>query len=251
MSEEFTGRTVAEAIEAALDGLGLSQDEVNIEILDEGRGGVFGMGAKLARVRVSPASAETPASDDTPTPEAIPIETQPRPVARQNVAAPAPIAAADDDEVLLLSSEWLQTLLDHMGLKARVEAEQLPPSEENDEVVYSLNIEGEDLGILIGRQGETLDAIQYLVRQVVNGKTQSWHTIEVDVERYKQRRERSLQRLAETMADRAVSTQRTVVMEAMPARERRLVHLALRDRTDVTTNSIGEGEHRKVTIIPK
>ena len=95
-----------------------------------------------------------------------------------------------------------------------------------------------------------MDAIQYLARLVVNQHTHRWPHIEVDVEHYKQRRERSLMRLAESMADRAASERRTVVLEAMPARERRIVHMALRGRDDVVTKSIGEGENRKVTIAP-
>jgi spoIIIJ-associated protein len=156
----------------------------------------------------------------------------------------------NSEESIELARDFLQRLLDHMDLQARVEAAIQPPSELDDEETYYLNIEGEDLGNLIGRRGETLDALQYLVRLVVNQRTHKWPHVEVDVEHYKQRRESSLMRLAVSTADRAVSEKRTLVLEAMPARERRIVHLALRGRTDVTTRSVGEDDSRKVTIIP-
>ena len=137
-----------------------------------------------------------------------------------------------------------------MGLRTTVEATIKEPDEYSRERSFILNIEGEDLGILIGRRGETLESIQYLVRLYANRNTHTWPRIEVDVEHYKERRIRSLERLAETMAERAVRSEHEVVMEAMPPRERRIVHLALRDREDVYTESIGEGENRKVTINP-
>jgi spoIIIJ-associated protein len=145
--------------------------------------------------------------------------------------------------------DFLQGLLQRMGLEAQIES--AVDLEEGDEPAYRFNITGGDLGILIGRRAETLDAIQYLARLVVNQRTHRWHRIEVDVENYRRRREQSLQRLARNMADRAVSEGRTIVLEPMPPRERRIVHLALRDREDVRTESIGEGEGRKVTIIPQ
>jgi spoIIIJ-associated protein len=114
-----------------------------------------------------------------------------------------------------------------------------------------LNIEGEDLGILIGRRAETLAALQYLTRLMVNHRSHRWVNLVVDVEGYKARREEQLVRLAERMAERAVSTGRVVTLEAMPPRERRIVHITLRNHPEVTTQSVGEGEQRKVTIIPR
>jgi spoIIIJ-associated protein len=114
-----------------------------------------------------------------------------------------------------------------------------------------LNIEGEDLGILIGRRGETLAAIQYLLRLMVNHRMRRWVNLVVDVEGYKSRREEQLRSLALRMADRVAKSGRAVALEAMPPAERRIVHITLRDHPDVTTQSVGEGDHRKVTIIPK
>ena len=172
-------------------------------------------------------------------------------VETDNKEMESPDAASDDaQDLLALSQQLLQGLLDHMGLNATVEA-TIAETAEADEPMYLLNIEGEDLGVLIGRRGETLDAIQYLVRLMVNHRTHTWPHIEVDVEHYMQRRQLTLQRLAQSMAERAVNSGRTVVLEAMPARERRIIHVTLQEREDVDTQSIGEGENRKVTIIPR
>jgi len=251
---EFEARTVKEAIAIGLESLGLSQDDVVIEIVEEGRSGVFGMGAKEAVVRITPKSELAIAADEeTRNDEATAVTAEPE----ETAAAQEPVsdatteeenaASSEEEQVLAISAEFLQGVLDRMGLEAGVNAEVI---EDDNETVYRLNITGDDLGILIGRRAETLDALQYLTRLVVNQQTYRWFRIEVDVENYKQRREQSLQRLARNMADRAVSEGRTIVLEPMPPRERRLIHIALRDRDDVRTESIGEGDARKVTIIP-
>ncbi len=257
---EFEARTVKEAIAKGLEALGLSQNEVVIEIVDEGRSGVFGVGAKNAVVRIIPAAnaeaeAETPAAqpeeiaapaaDETPESIEPAQETEPEPAPEPEQKTP--VLSAEDEQVLATSADFLQGVLDRMGLDAKVETQIV---EGDEEIMYRLNITGDDLGILIGRRAETLDALQYLTRLVVNQHAHRWYRVEVDVENYKRRREQSLQRLARNMADRAVSEGRTIVLEPMPARERRLIHLALRDREDVRTESIGEGDARKITIIP-
>ncbi len=277
---EYSARTVTEAIEAGLQDLGLAQEDVEIEVLEEGRGGVFGLGTKLARVRLTtrqgqvagetfvtaemgafaiPEEQETSGAGATEVESgAVPSSTGAATTAQTAGSDQAETPAmgnlmpvdANSEESIELARDFLQRLLDHMDLQARVEAAIQPPSELDDDETYYLNIEGEDLGNLIGRRGETLDALQYLVRLVVNQRTHKWPHIEVDVEHYKQRRERSLMRLAVSTADRAVSEKHTLVLEAMPARERRIIHLALRGRTDVTTRSVGEDDSRKVTIIP-
>jgi spoIIIJ-associated protein len=123
--------------------------------------------------------------------------------------------------------------------------------EEGEEPPLTLDIVGDDLGILIGRQGETLRDLQYMTRLMLSHRLERWEPILVDVESYRVRRRRSLHLLAIRMAERVVVSRQRVVLEAMPAHERRIIHMALRDHPTVTTKSIGEGEHRKVTIIPK
>lgn len=251
---EYSGRTVTEAIETGLQDLGLTPDDIDVEVLEEGRGGVFGLGTKLARVRLVPRGQGAPIASTLAASIEQEAALQEWPADEQTELLPAaneesgtPVAA---DPLLTVAQEFLQELLDRMDLPASIEAAKEPPADDEDEETYYFNIAGDDLSLLIGRRGETLDAIQYLVRLVVNQRTHSWPHIEIDVEHYKKRRERGLRRMAEQMAAQAVSEHRTMVLEAMSARDRRIIHLTLRDRTDVTTQSIGEGENRKVTIIP-
>ena len=278
---EYSGRTVKEAIEIGLQDLKLSENEATITIVEEGHTGVFGLGSKQASVRVEPVvsteNADLAASAVSTDATMSPVPSSSEPIAKSippvservesQAADPADQDSSGDDaydesdtpdlmddneqpDVLRITANFLQNMLGLMGLNAKVEASVLPPDEEDDRDNYYLNIAGDDLGILIGRRAETLDAIQYLVRMVAHRHSRRWPIIEVDVEHYKQRRELTLQRLAETMADKAVREQRTIVLEAMPARERRLVHIALRDRDDVFTQSIGEDDNRKVSIVP-
>ncbi len=247
---EFEARTVKEAIDKGLKALELTAEEAIIEILDEGRSGVFGMGGRPARVRISPKEEAKTPSPATSTLDGSQGEASP---ALDDIAelaeGPSQESSINEEEhILEIVTDFLQGLLDRMGLTATIESFVL--RDEGGEPTYRLNIVGDDLGILIGRRAETLESIQYLARLVVNQRIHRWHRIEVDVENYKRRREQSLQRLARNMADRAVHEGRTVVLEPMPPRERRLIHLALRDRDDVRTESIGEGNERKVTIIP-
>jgi spoIIIJ-associated protein len=152
----------------------------------------------------------------------------------------------------LLAADLLQGLLDRMDVRATVQVvEYRGVLDADQEAPLVLNIAGEDLGILIGRRAETLAALQYLTRLMVNHRSHRWVNLVVDVEGYKARHEEQLVRLAERMAERVVSTGRAVALEAMPARERRIVHITLRNHPQVTTQSVGEGEQRKVTIVPR
>ncbi|MFN2165405.1 MAG: protein jag, partial [Anaerolineae bacterium] len=151
-----------------------------------------------------------------------------------------------------VGSEILQNVLNLMGIKASVEMKLgYELAEEGDEPPPVLNITGDDLGVLIGRRGENLSALQYLVRLMVSHRLKHWTDLVVDVEEYRVRRHRALVSLAQRVAEQVVKSGRTQALEPMPAYERRLVHMALRNHPDVRTHSIGEGERRKVTIIPK
>lgn len=249
---EFHGKTVEEAIQAGLAALGLKQNQVTIEVLSKGSRGLLGFGAEDARVRITPIAATPPSSPPSPAPapSPSPVAPQPSAPAPEPQSPAAPIAPADT-EAIAVAVELLQGMLDRMGVRATVRVvERKSTLEESDEVPIVLNIEGEDLGVLIGRRSETLGAIQYLLRLMVNHRLRRWVNVEVDVQGYKARREDQLRKLAVRMAEKAVSSGRAVTLEAMPARERRIVHIALRNYPGVTTQSFGEGEHRKVTIIP-
>jgi len=244
VSVEVTARTVEEAIEQGLAQLGASREEVEIEVLHPGRSGVFGLGAQDASVRltriVAP-QAET---------EAAAEEVVERPPIGETAELPS--SADWPPEAVELAVNLLQGLIDRMGIKGKVLARVSDEfSDEKGVHTLVLNVTGKDLGILIGRQAETLQALQYIVRLMLSKRLARWEPVVVDVESYRVRRRRALQRLALRMAERAVSTRRRVILEAMPANERRIIHLALREHPGVVTKSIGDGDRRKVTIIPR
>lgn len=148
------------------------------------------------------------------------------------------------------AQEILEELLAKMRIHARVSARWEEPAQPDESGPLVLDVQGDDLSQLIGRRGETLAALQYITRVIVGKQAGELVNVVVDVEGYKARREQQLRRLAERMAEQAVAQGRTVVLEPMPANERRLIHLALRDNSAVRTESVGEGDRRKVTIIP-
>jgi spoIIIJ-associated protein len=238
-----SGKTVDEAIRHGLQMLGVRRDEVDVEVITEGSRGVLGFGAENAQVRLL---VKAP-----PKPE--PVKTVMEPV---KVSAPPPIqepeAEGEEPTPAQVGREVLSEILRLMGVRAAVEVQLgYELADEDEEPPLVLNITGDDLGILIGRRGETLRALQYLVRLMVSHRLKHWTNLVVDVENYLIRRRRSLESLANRVADQAARTGRIQAMEPMPAYERRLVHIALRKNPKVTTQSIGEGERRKVTIVPK
>ncbi len=217
VSREFSAKTVDQAIAQGLAELGLTRDQVNIEIVHEGSRGILGIGGEDARVRLTPIVAEEP-------------ETQVNDNAK-------------------MACEMLETLLRYMGIQARVEA--LPDLASDSPNAIVLNILGDDLGVLIGRRGETLRDLEYVLRLMVAQKTGKPAKLSVDVEGYRTRRERVLRELAKRMAERVTASRQPITLEAMPPNERRIIHLTLRDHPYVRTNSIGEGEHRRVMILHK
>jgi spoIIIJ-associated protein len=262
MNETRSVETSAVDIEAAIDlglqELGVSRESVIVEILEEPSRGLLGIGARQARVRLTTAAPSRP----MPPPEAAPpVDKRPsRPpvdeaeyeeIDSQAILAamqPADETELDDDARIGLAT--LQELLTKMQITAQVTVYRAPITE-GEQTPWVLQIRGRDLGVLIGRRGETLTALQYITRLIASRELQRRINIVVDVEGYKSRREEMLRRLAKRMADQAVQTGRTVVLEPMPPYERRIVHLALRDDPQVSTESIGEGDHRKVTIVPR
>ena len=212
-SVEASGNNIEEATEKALAELGASREEVEIQILSQGGRRLLGLGTQQARVRVT-------------------------------LRPPEP-----QEEVALVAKEVLESLLGGMGIEARVSLRLLDSPEGSNPI--ALDITGQNLGILIGRRGETLRALQYITRLIVNRRLHQWAEIIVDVEGYKKRRESSLTQLARRMADRAILLRQAVSLEPMPPHERRIIHLALRDHEKVTTESAGEGDSRKVVIFPK
>lgn len=271
-SGEFRGKTVEAAISTGLASLRLSREEVEVEIVRPGSRGVLGIGAEDAVVRLTAARPARPESRPIPRPEPRhepePSAIQPAPVTRpESRPAPQPKTppkrpetrpagppAADDKATAgaQKGKELLGELLERMNLRAEVEiVPQSDAETDEDERVLVLNIVGDDLGVLIGRQNETLSALEFITRLMVNQQTRTRTGFIVDVNGYRAKRAESLHRLALRMAEQAEQTGRTVALEPMPPAERRIIHLALRNRATVMTQSVGEGDRRKVTIIPQ
>jgi len=160
---------------------------------------------------------------------------------REAVIRVSPMTPPEKD-VLKVATEVLDTLLKFLGVIGKVEVL-------SDEMPLALDIKGDDLGILIGRRGQTLAALEHITKLMVAGQLKAWLPLTVDVAGYKKRRRDSLQKLALYLAEQVKSRRRAMTMEPMPADERRIVHLTLVDNPDVTTHSIGEGDNRKVVIL--
>ncbi|MGQ9598633.1 MAG: RNA-binding cell elongation regulator Jag/EloR [Anaerolineae bacterium] len=239
-----------EAITRGLAILGVGQDEVEIEILKEGSRGLLGFGAEEAEVRLTVKHPPIPEPARETAPLEVEWEESPRSLLPdQRVTPELESEALPPAQV---GQEVLSEILKLMGVRALVEPKlghEL--AEEGQDPPVVLNIVGDDLGILIGRRGETLKALQYLVRLMVSHRLKQWSNLVVDVEDYLTRRRHALESLALRTAERVVRTGRGQALEPMPAYERRWVHMALRNHPKVTTKSIGEGEKRKVTIVLK
>ena len=209
---EISGKTVDKAIQVALEQLGLSEDQVEVVVLKKGRSGVLGMGAEEARIKVKPL-----------------------------------LVPGEKADVVKVAKEVMEALIKFMRITADVSATQSATGE----LPVTLEIEGDDLGVLIGRRGQTLTSLQYIVRLIVAEKLKMWLPINVDVAGYKKRRYESLQNLALRLAEQVKRNRRLIMLEPMPADERRIIHLTLADHPDITTQSMGEGEVRKVAILLK
>lgn len=257
---ETTGPDIEAAIAAGLEELHVDRDAVEVQVLDEGSRGVFGLGARDARVRLAvrpqptqpaPQEAAPPAEStskpvtpsETEAPDAAPTVTEP------DAAEPEQVEMEDSEaEIARGALQELLTLLDMQDVRIDMRRAETAPGERDAPII--LDVTGQDAQALVGRRGETLAALQHITRLIVGQETASRANFVLDADGYKARREQTLHRLAERLAEQAVRTNRRVVLEPMPPNERRIVHLTLRDDPRVTTESIGERDHRKVTIIP-
>ncbi len=285
----ISAKTVNEAIAEAEQQLGLSREELDITVINEGSRGFLGMGAEAARILAVPKAVltrtQTPPAPavqaSEPPKSAPPVTPRPRPPAVAPPVPPPSLEARhasdeeetttalrtefDDDltlageagedrsgpvstaraaEVAAVAAEVLQELLTRMEMPAEVRVRSTTQP-------ITLDISGENLGLLIGRHGDTLSSLQYLVNVIVGRRTRHWSKIVVDVEGYRARREDALRSLAERQADRVRRGHREVTLDYMPARERRIVHLTLQNSPDVSTHSIGDEPYRRVVIAPK
>jgi spoIIIJ-associated protein len=263
---EVIAPSVEEAIQKGLDEINLPREAVDVEVLDPGTRGLFGLGSRQARVRLtildgSPATAvEAPAEParDVKPPRARKSARTEKPVPAPVVKVPEELDLEEfsdeeipEDDILFAARQTVTDLLEKMRVKATVTASIRTAEDEEDENTVLVNIEGDDLSILIGRRSETLNALQYISSLIVGKRLNRWIPLMIDVQGYRARRERQLRVLARRMAEQAIHTGRRQVLEPMPANERRVIHLELRDHPQVATESIGDDPNRKVTIFMK
>ena len=248
-SIESKGENVQSAVEAGLAELGASRDQVSIEVIQEESRGVLGIGARDALVRLTVIGVR-----EVPEPEpeiASPAERESAPESDIGSQSEHDPAETTQEEILALARDVLAELLEKMQITAEIHPRVTEPKYPGDSSSLVLDLRGDDLGFLIGRKGETLAAIQHLVRLMINKVVQQRTHLVVDVEGYKVRREDALKKLALRIADQATRRNRMIALEPMNAYERRIIHITLRNHPTVSTESVGEGSRRKVTIVPR
>ena len=272
---DMTGKTEDEAIRRALEQLGLERDDVSVEILERANSGFLGIGGSPATVRIS-------YDDGQPEPKPEPVKPEPKSAAPKAEKKPVycaevlqkevrarekqereakrgerraePKAEKAPHEPVVLGEEirdekseqirtFLSGLLEHMDAKAEVKVYEVEKNR------YKVILEGEKLGALIGRRGETLDAIQQLTNYSINRGGESKRArVQIDAENYREKREESLERLAQKVAGKVVKYRRNVTLEPMNAYERHVIHTALQDTQYITTFSIGTEPNRRVVV---
>jgi spoIIIJ-associated protein len=206
----MTGRTVEEAIELALKELDADRDEAEVEVLSKGKAGFLGIGAELARVRVT--------------------------------------KVPQGGSVAAMANEALNRILQSAGVSVSRTLRAANDPEVGGPII---DLSGEDAGLLIGRRGQTLQSLQFLVNLIVRKNYGEGVRVVLDVENYRQRRENSLREMASKVASRVAQTSRSITLEPMTPADRRIVHTTLSDHPGVTTESMGVGDDRKVTVLPK
>ena len=267
-----TGKTIDLAIEAALTQLGLDRDSVSVQVLSQAKPGFLGLGAQPAKVEVTyeapdpaPKVALSSASRKKPTPKPVPVKeekpepkpaapkVEPKPAApkvEKPKAEPKPVqpkepkvyAPAPEGSVEEKIEVFLKGLLEHMGSDA------VPHAVKGEGNTYRVDLEGADLGYLIGRRGDTLDALQHLANYTINRGVEGHIRISVDAEDYRRKREDSLNRYARKKAQQVLKNRRRCSLEPMNAYERHVIHAALQDMDNITTHSTGTEPNRRVVI---
>ena len=228
---ETEGDTIDAAIENALKLLGVEREKITVEVVTEGRKGILGFGAQKARIRAELRQSVLPPKSS----DKAPSSAQPTP------------AAVDATELARKAQKTLEDILELMGVKATVRQKS---SAQGDETV--LEVQAENSGLLIGRKGQTLEALQYLVTRIAGERPggEGPHIV-VDVENYRERRRRSLEDMALRLGEKAKRQRKTVTVDALSAADRRIIHAALQDDPWVSTKSLGQGAYRRLLIIPE
>lgn len=246
---EVIAPTIEEAIDKGLSEMGLTEDDVEIEVLDEGKRNIFHFATRQARIRLTVKDSNRAIYNGSTTADkALQPKVAETPVETKPMTAPE----AEQAEISLeqqVAQDTTRELLEKMGVEANVKVD-FAETEPSEKPVILVNIEGEDLSYLIGRKAETLNALQYLLSLIIAHKLNYWVPIQVDVQHYRTRRENELKKLARRAADQVQKTGRKQVLEPMPPNERRIVHMALRENAHVYTESTGEEPYRKVSVYP-
>jgi len=281
-SLEVIAPSADEAIAQGLADLGLTEEAVQIEILDEGSRGLLGLGSRQARIRLTIKSDqeigteirdknslapsyglvdredELSATEQTFSTQEEELEEDDAEDDFETLLAFDEELRTEEDEKIVteetmvrVARETVEELLENMKIRAAVSAQFGEPDDTRSKAPLLVDIHGDDLSILIGPKAETLNALQYIANLIIGKELGQSAPLIVDVEGFRARRAQQIRQLARSMAEQAVQTGRRQVLEPMPASERRLVHIALRQDLAVTTESIGEDPRRKVTIIPK
>ncbi len=228
---EISAKNVDLAVKRALEQLQCSRDDVEIEVLDSGRAGILGIGSRDAVVRVTRKETEAPAETAAPAAAEPVAETVPEESGKD-------LAAAEERAIAFLTETTK-----NMGVPASVTTSLT-------EEALTVELSGENMGVLIGHHGETLDALQYLTSLLVNRNQENYTRVILDTENYREKRAAALAQLAKRTASRAVRTGR-VALEPMNPYERRILHTTLQDHPDVTTYSEGEEPYRRVIVVRK
>ena len=259
-----TGKTIDLAVEAALAQLGLTRDDISYEVLALPKAGFLGFGKADAKIQVTyevpdpvvvpekPKSALGSASRSKPKAKAMPDQKPAAPKApeapkaekkaEKKVEAPKTFVPAEPGSIEEKIEVFIKGLLEKMGSDA------VPHAWKENENTYKVELTGEDLGYLIGRRGDTLDAIQHLANYTVNGEVEGHIRINVDAESYREKREDSLRRYARKKAQQVLKARRRTTLEPMNAYERHVIHSALQDMENITTHSTGTEPNRRVVI---
>jgi spoIIIJ-associated protein len=273
---EIEGKTIDEAIENACSAFQVSRDKLNIEIISEGSSGFLGIGAKKAQIRASLLAIDRMLDAPFTQPAVVKPKTHPSTIQAPNQASnrkaapipgvnpqkgqaereerkinppapvvrPAPAVTGGDDEP---AKEKAKRILE--GLLTRMQIDSPVSAEETEEAII-LNIKGDGSGLLIGKRGQNLDAIQYIVNKAVHHSVNGHKMIIIDTEAYRERREESLVAMAMKLGEKVKKTKKPVTVGHMNAHDRRIIHIAIQNDATLTTKSRGEGEYRKILILP-
>ena len=251
---ESSGKDVDEAIANGLKKLGLSRNAVEVTVLDEGSTGFLGLGTREALVSLAPIGAGSPStgpiSDEPGVSEIAGSEVQIGTAVktRESQAIESAEAGPGEEEI---AQEIVDRLLSKMDIEATTDLHQTEPDDLTGEQRWVIDVQGEELGLLIGSRGETLNAFQYVARMMTGHLIHRRPNFSIDVEGYRLRREQALASLANRMASKATKRKRPITLEPMPPNERRIIHITLRENDAVYTESTGEGQRRRVRIFPK